>query len=199
MEWVFIAGAIALFFGIYYRSRKKLSSLNRRTPERRKICLPMIIEAPYDFPFSVLSYDLSVGGCFLSLNDMNQSMVKPALLGKRAGLKIGQTLKIHLQTGRFSSLNLDAEVIRYELEPQGQYPAGIGIRFKSVSKKNLRKLNYIIFDRDKEKKKEKEKEKQRTIRNSGKLTTLSSKTHICLLNKTNDHKKTNFSFCGGFF
>lgn len=148
MEWIFALGAIAFGLAFWSVKRDSLSNTAVLRPERRRVSLPMIIESPYEFPFSVLTYDLSLGGCFISLKDMNNSMVKPAILGKRSGLKIGKILRVHLQTGRFTSISLEAEVVRYELEENGKYPAGVGMQFLNLSKKNQRKLNFILFDRN---------------------------------------------------
>ena len=75
---------------------------------------------------------------------MQNSMNKTALLGRRTGIKIGDSLRIRVHAGRFSSLTLEGRVVRLELEAQGAYPAGLGIQFRNLNRGRKKRLRFIV-------------------------------------------------------
>lgn len=116
-------------------------------PERKRVNIPMIIDAPYNQAFSVSTYDISLGGAYIRFDEMNTSMNLTSITGPRSGLKVGDLLNLKLHAGRFSNIYCQGRVVRLQKQAKGKYPQGIGIQFLHMKKRDLRKLKMLLKDK----------------------------------------------------
>ncbi|MCB0379285.1 MAG: PilZ domain-containing protein [Bdellovibrionales bacterium] len=137
----FLGGAIHI---IKNRRDQKKRREHRSQGDRHRLPIPLVIETPVTQSFSVTIYDISLGGAFIPLEEMQKSMNFTSLIGKRSGIKVGDLIDLKLQTGRFSQIHCQGKVVRYQEEDLGKYPKGIGIEFINVSKRDQRRLADLL-------------------------------------------------------
>ena len=148
--FIFLFAAFEMFMNSRPNSEKNDSLAQSwwDHPERKKLNIPMIVDTSYNQPFSVATYDISVGGAYIRLTDMQQGMNTTGLTGTRTGLKIGDLMKLKIQVTRFHRISCKGLVVRVEKEAQGAYPEGIGIQFLSMGKKDQSRLQQLLQSLD---------------------------------------------------
>jgi len=140
-----VAFTVFGYFAWKNRSGKTPSNSVRSSKvERKSVSLPMVIEAPYTQAFSVSTYDISIGGAFIGFDDMDRSMNKTAVFGKRSGIKVGDRIRISILVGRFQKITCEGRVARIEEQSLGKYPDGLGLQFVNLSKRSVKLLNSLI-------------------------------------------------------
>ena len=146
--WAILVGLIAIavsrLASKWQKATKPQQSGSASRATRKRVRLPMLIDAPFNQTFSVSTYDISTGGAFIGFGDLDTSMNRAAIFGTRAGIKIGDSLKIKILAGRFERIYCEGKVVRMEQSSIGDYPDGLGIEFTSISKKNSKKLKTLV-------------------------------------------------------
>lgn len=109
-------------------------------PKRIKRTLPVWIQGPLGSPLLSKTFDISKSGAFLSapsLATIRKDLTNPLNEGDQISLTLGLSGQ--------NEFSCEAEVVRL-CEPNGNYPGGIGIRFKDMSINNKWILDQIIKD-----------------------------------------------------
>ncbi|MCJ8275445.1 MAG: PilZ domain-containing protein [Bdellovibrionales bacterium] len=148
--WELLPGLLMLFFlaggSLHVLKVRRENSPGyreqRNLDERIRLDLPMMIETPTTQSFSVKTYDISLSGAFIPLNDMKRGMNLTSLVGPRSGIKVGDIIDLKLQTGRFSHIQCQGKVVR--LGPAGDQSEGIGIKFIELSRRDQKRLQQIL-------------------------------------------------------
>lgn len=110
-------------------------------PGRRLINVPINIKTLQGFRFTTRSFDISNNGIFIKIDPEvychgQTSFLKSMFSGGRLHLKI--------TAGRFKEIQCEAQVVRCQEKNQGQYPAGLGIRFIDLSTKAKSEITRLL-------------------------------------------------------
>lgn len=125
------------------KAKEVLNDQNKRwwlAPIRLKRTLPVWVQGPLGSPLLSKAFDISKSGAFLShpsLAEMGEDLTKPINEGDQISLTLGLSGQ--------KEFSCEAEVVRL-CAPRGNYPGGIGIRFKQMSMANKWILDQILKD-----------------------------------------------------
>ncbi len=127
----------------FTNAREVLNDQNKRwwlAPKRFKRNLPVWVQGPLGSPLLSKTFDISKSGAFLSHSSLTSTREDvPNTLNE--GDEISLTLGLSGQ----KEFSCQAEVVRLT-KPKGDYPGGIGIRFKDMSVTNKWVLDQILRD-----------------------------------------------------
>ena len=88
---------------------------------------------------SSMTFDLSTGGAFVTLNDeLKRNKAKLA-----RNLRVGTFCSIRLALDQINVIHCTAEIVRHA-QPKGGYPAGFAVRFIRLESEQLRILERFI-------------------------------------------------------
>lgn len=127
----------------FTKAKNILDNQERRwwlAPERFKRALPVWIQGPLGSPLMSSTFDISKSGAFLSapaLATVREELMNPINEGDEISLTLGLSGQ--------KEFSCQAEVVRL-CEPNGNYPGGIGIKFKDMSVNNKWILDQILKD-----------------------------------------------------
>ena len=138
-----ICFGVASSYLFFSKAKEVLNNQNMRwwlAPQRFKRTLPVWIQGPMGSPLLSKTFDISKSGAFLShstLTSMRKDLPNPINEGDQISLTLGLSGQ--------KEFSCEAEVVRLT-QPRGDYPGGVGIKFKEMSVANRWVLDQILRD-----------------------------------------------------
>lgn len=107
------------------------------TPIRKRVQIPILVNPLIGESFKTATFDLSEGGAFIPMESAPTGELPWTEVP--ATIKPGDQLTIAIKIGTLRKIRCDAEVVR-KMDANGNYPGGLGIRFKEMDRTDKREL-----------------------------------------------------------
>ncbi|MBS1986061.1 MAG: PilZ domain-containing protein [Bdellovibrionales bacterium] len=115
-------------FWLHPQARFLIANPKRRwwmTPERKRVSLTVFVRSVSGATSKGTTFDVSETGAFVPFGIRELNNHPDALLHR---LVPGERVEVSFVVGAFKTVSCEAEVVRINSQPQGNYPAGVGLR-----------------------------------------------------------------------